>query len=225
VRLELSTFLTLALATVGAACDAAPAVRSARATQVSAGVDSAVMLARQDSVVRSRPGHIIDSILPVEEEIRRFREATGETRTAFAGGAGSRAALIRAFVRALEQRDTTALAGLVVDRAEFGWLIYPTSPNARPPYRQAPEIVWLQRSAATAKGTRRLLDRFGGRALPYRGVTCSADEAREGENSVWAECAVRLVGSAPADTTTLRMFGPIVRHGSRFKFLSLATGM
>ena len=205
---------------VSAACEAAPTIRAAEASPA----DSTATRARQDSIIRSRPGYVVDSILPVEEEITRFRKAAGNPPPGFAGGADSRTALVRAFVRSLERADTTALLGLVVSRAEFGYLIYATSPNARPPYRQSPELVWLQRTAATAKGANRLLARLAGRPVGYRGVNCPTPAKTEGENTVWSGCAVRLE-SHRGGTTSLRLFGPIVQRGGRFKFLSLSNGL
>ena len=180
--------------------------------------------ARQDSIVRSRPGYIVDSILPVEEEIRRFQATIAEPPTRFSGGATGRAALVKKFVQALERSDTTALAALVIDRAEFGYLIYPTSPNAAPPYRQAPDLVWMARSASTDKSMTRLLSRFGGKALGYVGFTCPDSVDHQGKNRVWSRCVVKRLTSA-GDTTRLRMFGAIVGREGRFKFLSLTNGL
>jgi len=180
--------------------------------------------ARHDSVVRSRPGYVIDSILPVDEEIRRFQTTVRERPVRLSHGAESRSALLRRFVEAVERKDTTALARLVVSRAEFGYLIYPSSPNVAPPYRQSPELVWLSRSAATDKGMTRLLARFGGKSMGYAGYVCGGAVARQGQNTVWSGCAVKRVGSA-GDTTQIRLFGPIVERHGRFKFLSLSNGL
>jgi hypothetical protein len=180
--------------------------------------------ARRDSVNRARPGYVIDSILPVEEEIRRFQATLADRPDSLAGGATSRTALVRAFVRAVERGDDHALRRLVVDRGEFGALIYPSSPNVRPPYRLSPAIVWLQRSAATDKAAARLIGRFGGSRLAYDGYSCSEPFEPQGENRVWTNCVVRRrIG--PGDSATLRMFGPIVERGGRYKFLSLAGGL
>ena len=202
------------------ACDGRSSVRMAEASIA----DSNAMRARQDSIVRSRPGYIVDSILPVEEEIRRFQASLDRRPTAFANGATSRSELVRRFVHAVEANDTTAIARLVIDRAEFGYLVYPTSPNAAPPYRQSPGLVWLTRSAGTEKGANRLLTRYGGRRLGYAGYSCSGAADRQGENTIWAQCAVRVANTG-GDTSTLRLFGPIVERGGRFKFLSLTNGL
>jgi hypothetical protein len=209
---------------VFAACDAAPAIRHAEASTTDSLARAGRERARQDSVVRSRPGYVIDSILPVAEEIRRFQASLDAHPTSLRDGAPSRSALVTRFVRALENNDTTALARLVVTRPEFGHLIYPSSPNAAPPYRQSPQLVWLTRSASTEKASRRLFQRFGGKAFGYVGYDCDTKAAREGANTVWSGCAVRFIESG-RDTMRLRVFGSIVARDGRFKFLSLTNGL
>jgi len=219
----------VALATL-ASCEGGQGIPSARAAEHSPN-DAASQTARaeserarQDSIVRARPGYVIDSILPAEEEIRRFQAAAGDKPSALENGAPSREALIAKFVAALERGDTTTLRSLVVTKQEFAYLVYPTSPNARPPYRQAPDLVWLMRSAGTNKAVRRLGDRFGGKPLGYTGVDCTTPVEQQGDNAVWGSCALRLV-SAAGDTTRLRLFGAVIaRHGT-YKFLSLANGL
>jgi len=220
-------YLILVTAVAAIACDGRSAIRNAEASSS----DSATLArraesdrARQDSIVRARPGYIIDSLLPVEEEIRRFQATIPVRPTAFSNAARSRSELVKQFVRAIERNDTTALGRLVVDRAEFGYLIYPTSPNAKPPYRQSPQLVWLTRSVSTDKGLTRLFERFGGSPLGYVGFTCADSVDRQGENTIWTACAVARV-SANGDTTKLGMFGPIVARDGRFKFLSLTNGL
>ena len=123
-----------------------------------------------------------------------------------------------------ERADSGALASLVVDKGEFAFLIYPTSPNASPPYRQSPQLVWLTRSAANAKAAARLLARFGGHSIQYVGFTCPEPATPHGANTLWAGCAVELLSSA-GDTVPLRMFGPIVQRDGRFKILSLTNAL
>lgn len=220
-RRALCTF-AVALGSVGAAgCDEAALSRLEAAPDDSAAVTDR---ARRDSIARSSPGYVIDSTFPVEEEIRRFQAELGEAPDGLSYGAPSQSALVDAFVRALERNDTTALARLVVNRKEFGYLVYPTSPNVRPPYRLSPDVVWLQRAAATNKGASRLLNRFGGRPLGFVGHVCPSPPVRQGDNTVWASCFVK--SAAPGgDTTSVRMFGPIIERGGQYKFLSLANGL
>jgi hypothetical protein len=180
---------------------------------------------RQDSIVRSRPGYVIDSILPVAEEIRRFQATLDTHPTTLTDAATSRSQLVGRFVQALEKNDTTGLTKLLVNRAEFGHLMYPSSPNAAPPYRQSPELVWLTRSASTDKAAHRLLARFGGKAFGFVGYDCADPATREGGNTLWAGCTVRFVEHGGADTARLRLFGSIVARDGRFKFVSLTNGL
>jgi hypothetical protein len=214
----------LAAAVASSGCGRREPVRSADASTADSLARAAATRAHRDSIVRSRPGYIVDSILPTDEDIRRFQATLLERPTQLDGGAPSRTALVSQFIRALERNDTTALDRLVVTRGEFGYLIYPTSPNAVPPYRQSPQIVWLSRSASTHKGMSRLLARFGGKSVPFAGYTCPESATHEGSNTVWARCAVKLARTA-TDTSTLRMFGGIVAREGRYKFLSLANGL
>jgi len=216
--------LALALACLTCACDGGPAIRTAEASATDSTARTELERTRHDSIVRSRPGYIVDSILPVEEEIRRFQATLGSRPAGFTHGAPSRAALVEAFARALEHDDPTALVRLVVDRAEFGYLIYPTSPNADPPYRQSPQLVWLSRSASTDKAMGRLLARFGGRPLAYEGVSCPAPPEQHGPNTIWSDCVMKRIQPNHAGDA-LRMFGPIVRHNGQHKFLSLTNGL
>ena len=220
-------YVTLLAAVAALACDGRSAIPDAEASAP----DSATLArraeaerARQDSVVRRRPGYIIDSILPVAEEIRRFQATTPVRPARFSNAARSRSDLVAQFVRALERNDTTGLRRLVVDRAEFGYLVYPTSPNVTPPYRQSPDLVWLSRSASTDKALSRLFGRFGGKPLGYAGLTCPDSADRQGVNRLWSGCVVHRVASV-GDTTGLRMFGAIIARERRFKFLSLTNGL
>ena len=220
-------YLVLVATVATLACDGRDAIRTAEASAP----DSATLArraeakrARQDSIVRARPGYIIDSILPVEEEIRRFQATIAVRPTAFSNAAPTRSELVTQFVRALEQNDTTALRRLVVDRGEFGYLVYPTSPNAAPPYRQSPDLVWLLRSASSDKAVSRLFGRFGGKPLGYTGFACPGAVDRQGANTLWSNCVVKRVTTG-GDSVRLRMFGAIVGRGGQFKFLSLTNGL
>ena len=221
----LSRSLALVALALLTACERTPAIRVAEASTTDSVARTARERARHDSIVRARPGYIIDSILPVAEEIRRFQATLASHPTALTGGATSRSELIARFVRALENNDTTALAKLVVTRAEFGTLIYPTSPNAVPPYRQSPQLVWLTRSASTEKAASRLLQRFGGKRRGYVGYACEERASREGTNVVQSGCTVRFVEPGSRDTTKRRLFGSIVERDGQFKFLSLTNGL
>lgn len=181
--------------------------------------------ARQDSMNRAQPGYRIDSILPIEEALRRFRTALpGPAPTALSGGAPGRDALVRSFVRALEAADTAGLEALALTPAEFGWLVYPSSPYMEAPYRQAPALVWMQIALAGESGRARLLQRLEGRPLGFAGYSCDSEPERQGENRLWRRCQVRLTQPTGA-SRTLRLFGDIIERRGTFKFVSFANDL
>lgn len=163
---------------------------------------------------------MVDSILPLEQELRRFRVGLGDPPATLTGGASSREALVRRFFSALAAADTADLRAMALSRAEFAYLVYPSSPYTRPPYRQSPELVWLQLQSSGASGLGRLLDRA--RRYRYVNHRCNATPAREEQNRLWRQCQAKVV-RAPGDTATVRMFGVIVEREGRFKFANFET--
>jgi len=166
----------------------------------------------------SQPGGVVDSILPPEEEIRRFRLTAPGTPSALTGGAISRDGLVRRWVRALERGDTLALAGMLLNAEEFITFYYPESPYTRPPYRQSPRVRWMLMRNVNDQGATRVLRRHGGASLGFRGYQCPWDPEILGRNRIWTGCAVRFVEAG--DVVERRLFGPILERGGRFKFLT-----
>src|SRR5262245_40260801 len=151
--------------------------------------------ARQDSINRAQPGYVIDSLLPVEEELRRFRKAVGGTPvTALSNGSSSREELVKRVVRAVSNRDSADLRALTLTPREFADLVYPSSPYTHPPYRNPPGLVWMQISQRSESGLSRLLARRGGTAHKYVDHTRQATPERQGPNDCWDDCQHRLLG-------------------------------
>jgi len=201
------TCIALAAIAAAAACSATPDTRSDSST----GDDTSVHVTQQSTA------RVVDSILPVEEELRRFREGLVQPTT-FEGSAPSREALVRRFVDRLAARDTAALRAMVLTRAEFAWLVYPGSSYTRPPYRTPPGLVWMQLEESGTKGLGRLLrERFA--VKDHVGHSCNATPTVEGEAKLWRGCTARVT-TASGDTVSGRLFGVIVEHGGRFKFAS-----
>jgi hypothetical protein len=166
-------------------------------------------------------GGVIDSILPMEEQIRRFRLGI-DSVSSFSGGSPSRVQLVRAFVSALEARDSAVFASLALTRAEFAWLYFPSHPYARPPYEMPPGLFWLQVASGSERGIARLLTRLGGKPLGYRGLICR-DTARAAHGDIAITDSCRVVISAESGgPDTVRMFGSIAERDGRFKFVSYA---
>lgn len=162
---------------------------------------------------------VIDSILPPEEALRRFR--AGSDRVERFTGATSRDDLVERFIRAVAARNVTALDSLRVTRAEFAWLIYPELAMSQPPYRQPPDIAWLLLEAGSNSGASKMIrnaDRFA-----LLGYECPDAAEMEGRVGVTAGCVVRVrEGTAEK---TLRLFGKVVQLDGRWKFLSLGNSL
>ena len=170
------------------------------------------------SGVAPSPQHV-DSAIPIDEALRRFRRDLPAERT-LQGGFGSREMLVREFVRALEVRDTAALRRMVLKTGEFAWLYYPSSPLSRPPYELAPALMWFQLQGESERGASRLFSERGGDALGYIGHTCASPRV-EGKNLIHSGCELRRV-TAARDTIAERLFGLIIEQDGRYKFVSYA---
>jgi len=160
----------------------------------------------------------VDSAVPREVALAKFQQASQHV-TALEGGASTRDALVRAFLRAVETRDTAALRRLVLSRGEFAYLYYPTSAQGLPPYSLSPDLYWFMTVEQSNRGAHTLLTELGGKHLPYAGYRCGSDSTVEGENTLWGPCLIHTVQRG-GDTLSQRLFGPIVARGGRYKFLS-----
>jgi hypothetical protein len=160
----------------------------------------------------------VDSAVPREVALARFQQAS-QRATAFEGGAPSRDALVRAFLRAVETKDTSTLRRLVISRGEFAYLLYPTSAQGLPPYSLSPDLYWFMTVEQSNRGVHHLVNELGGKHLPYAGYRCQGDSTVEGENTLWGPCLIHTIQRG-GDTLSQRLFGPIVARGGRYKFLS-----
>lgn len=170
------------------------------------------------AVQEARAEQVVDSAIPIAEALRRFQRDLPEPDR-LTGGESSRERLVRTFMKAVERRDTAALRDMVLRRQEFAWIYYPASHYARPPYELPPDLIWFQMQGQSEKGARLLLDERGGRPLGYLDHRCTPRQ--EGEHQVHGYCEVRRV-TAEGDTLRERLFGLIIEHGGRFKFVSYA---
>jgi hypothetical protein len=176
--------------------------------------------ARQDSINRATPGYVVDSILPVEEELHRFRAAVGgDSAARLTGGTDSREALVRRFVKALVVDDSADFRAMLLTAREFADLVYPESPYTHPPYRQAPALVWNQIRNPSASGLARLVRRLRGQPLAYVSHNCTSRPDRQHRNTIWTGCTLRL-REPNGETSAHRLFGSIIERDGRFKFVS-----
>jgi hypothetical protein len=173
-----------------------------------------------DRTLSARAATVVDSVIPRDEALRRFRIGLPEVDS-LSGGERSRDALVQAFVRALAANDTAALRAMLMTKAEYAWLYYPTNPQGLPPYDLAPALYWFMIDGRSAQGLTQALAERGGRPLHIVGYTCDPAASHEGDNRVYGPCQLRRV-QAPGDTVAERLFGPILERGGRFKFVSYA---
>jgi hypothetical protein len=170
---------------------------------------------------RQQPGYVIDSILPMDENFRRFRAGLDSVAT-LSGGAPSADSLVRSLLTAIATRDTALARELVLNRAEFAWSYYPDHELAKPPYEISPAFLWSQIQNGSTKGITRLFTRFGGRDITYRGLNCDADRIIERGRFREREYCLVSFHDAQDGPSELRMFAAIVERDGRFKFLSYA---
>jgi hypothetical protein len=163
---------------------------------------------------------VVDSAVSRSEALRAFREGLAPTDS-LVGGATSAAALMKAFVRALERNDTVSLERLALSRQEFAWIYYPTNPQAASPYDLSPSLYWFLLEGRSRKGLGHLIAERGGQPLRYAGVRCDTTVSREGENTVTGPCAVLLLQQG-GDTIAERLFGLVIERRKRWKFVSYA---
>jgi len=166
-----------------------------------------------------QPGLRVDSILPMEVQLARFRHGLPVV-TALDNGARSADDLVRQFLTAVGKADTAALAGLTLSRAEYAWLYFPTSVYATAPYELPPDIAWTLSTAVNEKGVSRVVHRLGGAAIRFHGYRCG-QEAREGANRFWRQCTLEYEHPEEGRVSR-RLFGTIMERDRRYKFLSYA---
>ena len=204
------TSLAILGALVSQGCDSVPDSRAADGATPNSATREA-----------TRPG-VVDSVFPPEEAMRRFRENLPVV-SALKNAEPTRDSLVRRFVRAVERSDTTALRRMVMTRAEFAHLYFPTSPHARPPAQQPPALVWFLHTQNSEKGVSRALDRYGGRPIGVRGYTCASPARVEAGNTIWDDCRLHI--GTGADTASIRLFGGVIERAGRFKILSYANDL
>lgn len=190
-----------ALATALAACDRAATPDQAPASTPRAGV--------------------VDSALPIDTLLHRFRATLPDTPSTLAGGASSPEALTRALLRALQSQDSATVRRLVISPSEFAWLYYPHTRFTRPPYELGPELLWLQLGMASEKGAVRLVRRYGGVPLRFEALTCPDSAAIEGPNRILTGCRVRFA-AADSAARELQLFGSLLQRDGHYKFVSYA---
>ena len=167
-------------------------------------------------------GYIVDSILPIEEHLRRFRTGLAQVDS-LQGGADSKRELVKAFLAAVSARDSITLGHLLLSREEFAWLYYPAHAYGHPPYELDPGSFWTLIRGNSGKGYTRLLRDNGGHRLGYVKHGCNPSDAVQAPVREWNQCEVGL--TRDGRRSVKRMFGSIVAIGGRYKFVSYANDL
>ncbi len=166
-------------------------------------------------------GGVVDSILPIDEHLRRFRATLSRQADTLQNASPTLEALVARWATAVAANDSAAFDTMVIDAAEFAWLYYPESPMSKPPYEAPPGLLWGQLLASSNDGLRAVLKTYGGQPLTVVRTTCADAVAVEGPNRLHERCRVTMrVGSAAP--TEARLFGTIIERDGRFKFVGLA---
>jgi len=164
-------------------------------------------------------GGVVDSVLPVAEALRRFREGLPKQDTLL-HASDTRAALVERLAGAITRRDTADLNAMALNRAEFAWLFYEESPLSRPPYEAPPGLLWGQILTTSDEGIRQLMTRLGGKSIEVSDLACPNAPEQEGRNTLYKRCTVRFTarGEKPLEGN---LFGSIIERDGRFKFVGL----
>lgn len=176
-----------------------------------------------DSQATSVAPGAVDSAIPRDEALRRFREGLAPIDS-LEGGEPSRDALVRSFVNALETKDTAAFRRLVLTQREFAYVYYETNPQSLPPYDLSPSLLWFMLEGGSRGGLTKAMQNLGGTHLRYLRTSCDGAPSREGENVMYGPCAV-VRQDERGDSLVERLFGPIIERRGRWKFVSYANKM
>src|SRR5262245_57215802 len=115
---------------------------------------------------------VVDSVFPMDVMIARFRKGIPEVKE-LTSGAPTRDSLVKQIVSAFARQDTATLVKSTVNLAEFAWLYFPTSINAKPPYELDPGLAWFRLQESDRTGVLRALRQFAGHKLQYHSYTCN----------------------------------------------------
>jgi hypothetical protein len=169
-------------------------------------------------------GGVIDSALSLEEELRRFRADLGAEPTGLDSPYRSRDELVAAFAKAAARFDTLTLQSLHISRSEFAYFYFPASEFAREPYRLPPALVWFQITAGGGKGLNKTVQLLSTAGAQFDGYTCATAPKPFGNARLWQDCNVSWL-YASGERHSARLFGSILEHGGRYKFVSYSNGL
>jgi hypothetical protein len=200
---------------------AAAVIATAACNGKDAAVASASASVGADAALHG-PGYVVDSALPPEETLRRFRVGLDSVTRFDDGATRSRNALVQRFARAVGKGDTAALRGMSLSRAEFAYLYFPSTQYLRPPYMTPPDVLWQLMHTRSESGMNRLVARVGGTEIRVDGYDCESTPEVEGGNHLYEQCTIRFRRAVTDSVERRRLFGSIIEREGRFKFVSYA---
>lgn len=212
------------LAIVLAACSSGQPATSADSTTAAAAANGvAYAYNRVPLDTAHAAGAIIDSVFPMPEMIRRFRDGLPGL-TSLQDGPESRQALVAQFITALATSNKATLGRLTLSRAEYAYLYFPNTPDASRENGLTPQRGWDQITRASEKGIGRALTRIGGKPITLESLHCPASPRTASPMRLHSGCTLTL-GLADGTTFDGRLFGSIIEYAGRFKFVGYANDM
>ena len=136
--------------------------------------------------------------------------------------ADSPEALGRAVVERLAARDTEGLRQLMLTRDEFETHVWPHLPASRPETNMPMSFVWNRLQQQSEGHLAQVVARHGGQPMTFVGIATTGDSSAYGAVHVDRESTL-TVRTAAGAVEEVRLFGSIVRQGSRYKVFSYVT--
>ena len=162
----------------------------------------------------------VDSIRAPARALALFRDGLPIVDS-LSGGAPSRDSLVARFTDAVARQDTAAVRAMVLDRAEYGWIYFPSLQRMNPATNMQPEVMWMLHTQESEKGITRVMRRLGGGQARFGAYACEAAPRVEGANRYWDACMVQTV-ARDGEQATLKLFGSLIERGGRWKIVSYA---
>ena len=133
--------------------------------------------------------------------------------------ADSPEALGRAVLERLAARDTEGLRQLMLTREEFEAHVWPHLPASRPETNMPMSFVWNRLQQQSQGHLARVVARHGGQPMILVSIATSGESSEYGAVRVDRESTL-TVRTAAGEVEEVKLFGSIVRQGSRYKVFS-----
>jgi hypothetical protein len=174
----------------------------------------------QDAAPDAQAAVPVDSIRAPVEALALFRDGLPIVDS-LSGGAPSRDELVARFTDAVARQDTAAVRAMVLGRAEYGWIYFPSLQRTNPATNMQPEVMWMLHTQESEKGITRVMRRLGGGQARFGAYACEAAPRVEGANRYWDACTVETAAQ-DGEKARLKLFGSLIERGGRWKIVSYA---